>query len=475
MIALQPATSLSARDIPFDILPLILAHLVDRSDLYAATLVSKAFYQAATPVLYEDLDSRLINSSKGLIVHHPAQTLLQRPELAVHVRNLQESGTVHGAPQSSSQGIHELALRALRLCTSIRAFAWVDDNFLPNDTLLAFLAVLRTLPLQELTIRTFGNLGPPVWEVLNQFKGLKSVSIFCMEGPPRILQGWSETLSPTLTHLELGRCSGVPATILISVFSHLKNLTNLRIKGAPSPAIPYIVSCLPRLTALDTDFSDENGYGAPRARAGAPSGALPMPRIAVLTLRTSSVDNGGPLGLWQWVRALVPVRSLREFRLQAFSTLGETSVPRPFILFLAQVHGATLERFVLGTTQLLLSDVACVCDMFPALVELSCAVPNADAKSICEATARAYNLRLLRLNVQWFQTSFAAKSNGNPPFTIEDAKYMMLRERSRLRYITIGYLLFKGEWVYDPSIDNLDKRLRFEVQHVHVDSVRGEA
>lgn len=25
-----------------------------------------------------------------------------------------------------------------------------------------------------------------------------------MEGPPRILQGWSETLGPSLTYLELG-------------------------------------------------------------------------------------------------------------------------------------------------------------------------------------------------------------------------------------------------------------------------------
>jgi hypothetical protein len=25
-----------------------------------------------------------------------------------------------------------------------------------------------------------------------------------MEGPPRVLQGWSEPLGPTLTHLELG-------------------------------------------------------------------------------------------------------------------------------------------------------------------------------------------------------------------------------------------------------------------------------
>ncbi|THH07538.1 hypothetical protein EW145_g3311 [Phellinidium pouzarii] len=411
-----------AQELPFDVLPLILGHLHDRNDLYAATLVSKTFYRAATPVLYEDLDSRLISTSnKGLIVHHPAQTLLRRPELAVYIANaecvLSPIGTVHGAPQSRSQGVHELSLRALRLCTSIRSFSWVDDNFLPADTFLGFLEVLKTLPLQELTIRTFGNLGTPVWDILNQFKGLKSVSIFCMEGPPRFLQGWSETLSPTLTHLELGRCSGVPATILISVFSHLKGLTHLRIKGAPSAALPYILSCLPRLVTLDTDFNDANGSGARRA----PSRALAMPAL--------------------------------------------------------EVHGTTLERFVVGTTQLLLSDIACLCDMFPMLTELSCAIPNADAKSICEATAHACNLRLLRLNVQWFQATFT-KTQGTQLFTTEDARHMMLRKGSKLRCLTIGSLLFQGQWVYDDSdisAENIDERLRFDVQQIHVDSVRSDA
>lgn len=85
------------------------------------------------------------------------------------------AGTVHSAPQCRSQNIHELSLRSLRLCTSLRSFSWIDDNFLPDDTFLFFLDILKTLPLQKLTIRTFGNLGSPVWEILNQFKGLRVI------------------------------------------------------------------------------------------------------------------------------------------------------------------------------------------------------------------------------------------------------------------------------------------------------------
>lgn len=52
------------QDLPFDILPPILENL-DRKDLYAATLVNKAFHRAATPLLYASLDSRIIQSNKA--------------------------------------------------------------------------------------------------------------------------------------------------------------------------------------------------------------------------------------------------------------------------------------------------------------------------------------------------------------------------------------------------------------------------
>lgn len=56
---------------PFDLYPLILAHLGDRADLHAATLVSKAFCRAGTSLLYETLDSRLIQTNR-VRRHHTA-------------------------------------------------------------------------------------------------------------------------------------------------------------------------------------------------------------------------------------------------------------------------------------------------------------------------------------------------------------------------------------------------------------------
>jgi hypothetical protein len=69
---------------------------------------------------------------------------------------------------------------------------------------MAFIDVLRSLPVKELTIQTFSGLGEPVWEKLHQFTRLQSISIWCMEGPPRVMKGWSDKVGDTLRKLELG-------------------------------------------------------------------------------------------------------------------------------------------------------------------------------------------------------------------------------------------------------------------------------
>lgn len=77
-------------------------------------------------------------------------------------------------------------------------------SFTTESTLLSFLHVLRNSPIKEITVRSYSDLGEEVWEQLRQMTGLRKIAIWSMEGPPRVLQGWSEKLGDTLTHLELG-------------------------------------------------------------------------------------------------------------------------------------------------------------------------------------------------------------------------------------------------------------------------------
>lgn len=113
-------------------------------------------------------------------------------------------GGVHRVSLVRYPHITEDTLKALSLCKNLESMIWIDDSSTSHTMLLSFLAVVRPHPLREITIRTHSDLGETVWSELITLTGLRKISIWCMEGPPRVLQGWSESLGDSLTHLELG-------------------------------------------------------------------------------------------------------------------------------------------------------------------------------------------------------------------------------------------------------------------------------
>ena len=178
------------------------------------------------------------------------------------------------------------------------------------------------------------------------------------------------------------------------MLSQLPLLKDLRLKGAPATAIPTILSLLPNLQSLDTEYllSGSGSYQPryPRRPLQASSDndsnkdddrASPCPILHHLTVRTSSMDNLGPQKLWAWIRDLVPLPGLETFRLNAFTINGHTGIPRMFILDLAAVHGATLKHFLVGEAQLTLQDIECLCSKFPKLETLICSTSSPDVVS----------------------------------------------------------------------------------------------
>ena len=155
------------------------------------------------------------------------------------------------------------------------------------------------------------------------------------------------------------------------MLSQLPRLRDLRLKGVSSGVIPEILTSLPALVALDTEYLRRGLLSSWYRDA-------PLPLLQQLTVRTSSVDLQGPVELWAWLSVLTSRPSLESFTLHAFSTAGQTSIPRGFLLSLAQRHADTLRQFLVNMTQLTLEDVQCLCELFPHLEELSCAVASPD-------------------------------------------------------------------------------------------------
>lgn len=107
---------------------------------------------------------------------------------------------------------------ALSKCNNLESFTWSEQadrlttqahedpmaHSVADQSLRGVTKVLRELPITELTIRSYVGVSEEAWSGLIKISGLKKLSLWCMEGQPRVLQGWSETLGSTLTHLELG-------------------------------------------------------------------------------------------------------------------------------------------------------------------------------------------------------------------------------------------------------------------------------
>ncbi|KIJ66011.1 hypothetical protein HYDPIDRAFT_151768 [Hydnomerulius pinastri MD-312] len=453
----------SPEKVPVDLLQPILDHL-NRRDLGVATLVSWSFNRAATPLLYRTIDSH-INDNNVLL--HPSTTLLKRPQLAHFVRNITETGAAQVFRQADPR-ITEDIIAALRLCKNLVSATYVDDTDTPEANFLPILDVFITLPLKELTIRTHHDVGKRAWAILNSMRGISRLSVWSLEwGPPRVLQGWADLLSSTLTHLELGRCAGVPPTILISVFMKLSLLQDLRLKGAPSAAIPSIMACLPNLIALDAEYLGSGNYRAP---------LTPLPALQRLTVRTGSLDVLGPEQLWTWTRSLIPHRgSLQSFTLNSFAVHGQMSIPRPFLVSLTGRHGESLKELVAGVAQLTLASISLLCAKCPALETLVCSVASPDVASIARAIEEGNSLRTLALHVLWTQQDGAVdraapesdlfssersmmylnyshpiSENRTLYFSRQEAREMMLRQGSKLRTVRFGDFSYVGRWVLGP-------------------------
>jgi hypothetical protein len=131
--------------------------------------------------------------------------------------------------------LFENLLTALGKCRHLESFTWTEQadrlttqphedpmaHSVADQSLRAVTRVLHDLPVTELKIRSYVGLSEETWSELIKIRGLKKLSLWCMEGQPRVLQGWSETLGNTLTHLELGVSRFDPISF-ISLFNLIR-------------------------------------------------------------------------------------------------------------------------------------------------------------------------------------------------------------------------------------------------------------
>ena len=182
----------------------------------------------------------------------------------------------------------------------------------------------------------------------------------------------------------------VPPITLISVFSQLPLLQNLRISGVPSTAIPLIMACLPNLIELDTDYLQDGNYPLP---------SMPLPRLQKLTIRPNSATTSVS-DVCNWACSLIP----HEGPLQSFTLSFTITIPLSFVTHLICRHGRSLTEFCVGFAQVTPEVLTYLCRNCPALELLKCSVPNSDMVRQVLSIPSAITKRLLANNRKSYRT-----------------------------------------------------------------------
>lgn len=180
------------------------------------------------------------------------------------------------------------------------------------------------------------------------------------------------------------RFSGIPATTLTNVFSDLRKLRFLRLRTLPSNLILHVISLLPALRTLDTDFHPVSGSVHYSIKPES------MPLLESLTIHASFMEKGAVWGLWQWIEMIAPKCSLRRFTLHSRLSPTEESVPRAFVFFLARIHGEVLTHFQTQSNPISIDDVTYLCDQCPMLQNLLCLIATSSFDSVSLQDSYSY-------------------------------------------------------------------------------------
>lgn len=241
-------------------------------------------------------------------------------------------------------------LQALQLCRNLSSFSWTDEGMSSSngDILLAYIGVLRSLPLRQFHATFCGVVSSRLWARIVQIQGLHTFSI----DAHKILSA-----QPT-------------------VFSSAPHLRELRIGALSTTHIYRLFDALPSLAVFIPTFC--------RSVSTGPLLPLASNQLAELVVNVDSRFDAPPdAELWSWVQWLLPLHSLERLEVNSdLPACDNIGAPPDFLRNLAERHSGTLKALTLRNFRLDIGTLAFVCTAFPALEVLECSVSECDMVSI---------------------------------------------------------------------------------------------
>ncbi|KAF8470403.1 hypothetical protein DFH94DRAFT_208822 [Russula ochroleuca] len=385
-------------DLPLDLLPQILVHLVLPDHLAALCLVSRTFYSFSVPNLYRRIVILPWHKSSKSRVTQLFRTLAECPNLAclVHQLEIRDFPKRYGVSFSDEQSM-DIYTKGLENCVHLKACTWTRDGSLTSE----ILSCLGRCPeLTDIAINGGHSRHYQPMELV-QLHHLRKISLIMPSIPVlMILSHWLQTIGRSLTSLSLvcKRDTSITDTLLENISHHLSQIEHLNLAGCPRVTnegvwsiIRYNVKNIKELALenLSPDF-DMSALGAACTNAGG---------LTSLRSFTSTIHRKGLTEAWIDATELLlkasPIEVFQNYVPfpDSIGALADTLCVR-----VVNQHRDHLVRFFSHRQCISLGTVEHVCVNCPRLEELFIAIHYAEMAHLIPILAKATRLRIVQIS-----------------------------------------------------------------------------
>ncbi|KAI0943506.1 hypothetical protein AcW1_002655 [Taiwanofungus camphoratus] len=433
-------------DLPLELLPIILRHVVCPSHLAALSLVNKSFHGFVVPQLYERAFIYAWHKEGKVKVIRLFRTLSQHSHLAKYVRQLGRCILCLGAfprptdlvgacssccvtafcrsrtscrppvcspvldliyatvirdfpkalQSADSEDARILCLKGIQNCINLRSCTWTRDGSLTS----AILETLLLCPqLEELEINGHhhGNYDP---RILTKFTNLRRIVLIMPSGPViDTLPVWARHTAGTLRHLSL-ICKSSPLLndgLLETLAPSLASLDHLYIVGCPKVTDEGLSAVLAAnekgLLSLGMEGLSSAFDIARFAQQCTHTDALRSLRSITLAVNTQT-DSA-----WEThVRALLSPAPIEQFHISTVGGEVGPALGTAFCSDIVNVHGERLRRFSVHRMRMNITAIEDICRRCPQLEQLFVVVEQHVLEALGPCLAQAPSLRAVHVN-----------------------------------------------------------------------------
>ncbi|KAL5520814.1 hypothetical protein ACEPAF_2817 [Sanghuangporus sanghuang] len=386
-------------DLPVEVLPLIIQHVLRPSHLVQLCLVNKDFHESTVPVLYERPAIYAWYREAKNRATQLFRTLCNCPKLARYVRRLELRDFPKAISRDSANQLTHLCVSGLANCVNLTSCTWTRDGTLKEDILEA-LSRCPSLQAIEINGRHAHNYDP---ELLLRFARLRRISVIMptaevVHALPGCFQRNLETLQELTIICKF--TSVVSDAWLQEMAPSLSGLEKLHLAGCPKITQKGLIHLLRENVPGITDLALEGLSPSFDMKEFAASSSRSLTKLSSITL-TAPISGATQSWLSSVEALLFHSSALGKFHLYATGDRVKSiyDLNTGFIRSIADRHRESLTRFAVLRLPMDLSSLDYLVENANRLEELFVTMRRQELLQLGPVVAQSQTLRTLHVTI----------------------------------------------------------------------------